>query len=403
MASVSKRKSDAARERGRGKWTMYWIGEDGKRKSKVGTTDKAESMKIALRLESEAKSIREGTLDPSDRSRRLASLRSVADHVADYAKDLKAKGDTEKHVKRIKSVLLRLFDDASVDNIGDLAPDRIRASIGRMRVIPKKEGKATRPISARTKNLHLTTVKSFANWLYDNNRLKEHPRGLMKLTPYSEKEDRRHVRRALTKDELARLFEAAKQGTPVEGNRGPRKEGRVLANVRWLTGPERAALYRLAMGTGFRANELRTLTPECFRLDGPEPDITLDPKNEKNSAGTCQPITRELADQFRPFLEGKEPGKPVLNIPIKTAQLLRIDLAKAGIPYRDGEGKVADFHALRGSYITHLIMDGVNPKIVQALARHSTITLTLDRYTSLDADDKRAGLERRKTPKDGDS
>ena len=31
-----------------------------------------------------------------------------------------------------------------------------------------------------------------------------------------------------------------------------------------MTGLERAALYRIAMCTGFRANEIRHLTPECF-------------------------------------------------------------------------------------------------------------------------------------------
>jgi site-specific recombinase XerD len=35
----------------------------------------------------------------------------------------------------------------------------------------------------------------------------------------------------------------------------------------------------------------------------------------------------------------------------------------------------------------------VNPKIVQKLARHSTITLTLDRYTTVENSDLRKALE----------
>ena len=49
--------------------------------------------------------------------------------------------------------------------------------------------------------------------------------------------------------------------------------------------------------------------------------------------------------------------------------------------YRDHSGRVADFHALRHTFISNLAQGGVHPKDAQALARHSTITLTMDRYT----------------------
>src|SRR5262249_23628336 len=52
-----------------------------------------------------------------------------------------------------------------------------------------------------------------------------------------------------------------------------------------------------------------------------------------------------------------------------------------GIRYRDGEGRVADFHALRHSYITLLERSGVSPKLAQELARHSDIRLTMNVYT----------------------
>jgi hypothetical protein len=44
---------------------------------------------------------------------------------------------------------------------------------------------------------------------------------------------------------------------------------------------------------------------------------------------------------------------------------------------------VFDFHALRNQFISDLARGGVHPKEMQQLARHSTITLTLDRYTKL--------------------
>ncbi len=85
-------------------------------------------------------------------------------------------------------------------------------------------------------------------------------------------------------------------------------------------------------------------------------------------------------------------------MPEKTAEMLRADLIRAGIPYEVG-GKVADFHALRGSFITNLVRSGANIKAVQKLARHSTITLTMDTYTTIDDDEMRkatgGGLMRR--------
>ncbi len=45
------------------------------------------------------------------------------------------------------------------------------------------------------------------------------------------------------------------------------------------------------------------------------------------------------------------------------------------------------------SFITSLVMGGVNPKVAQVLARHSDIQLTMDTHTKIGADDQRAGLD----------
>ena len=63
--------------------------------------------------------------------------------------------------------------------------------------------------------------------------------------------------------------------------------------------------------------------------------------------------------------------------------MLRPDLEAAKIRYVTHAGQ-ADFHALRHTYVTSLANAGVKPKALQTLARHSTITLTLEHYTHLD-------------------
>jgi integrase len=283
-----------------------------------------------------------------------------------------------------------VLEDAAVASVAEMAPDRIQEALGRL--------KARR--SARTCNHALGGVKAFATWLEHSNRIAEVPRGLLKIPKYNEEADRRLVRRAITEEELARLLAAAEGGPTLVASR----PGRGRRPDAWITGPQRATLYRLAMGTGFRADELRTLTPERFALDGPEPSITVLACYAKNGREAAQPITRELAAGLRPYIASCEPGRPVIPVPEKTAKMLRVDLAAAGIPCgtRGGARRgVVDFHALRHSYITHLIRRGVNPKVVQALARHSTITLTLDRYTHLDGGDIRGALEGGGPPGDG--
>ena len=74
--------------------------------------------------------------------------------------------------------------------------------------------------------------------------------------------------------------------------------------------------------------------------------------------------------------------------------MFRADLAAAGIAPVDEEGRRIDFHALRHTFITHLAQAGVRPKDAQTLARHSTITLTLDRYTHTGLSDVAGAVEK---------
>jgi integrase len=77
----------------------------------------------------------------------------------------------------------------------------------------------------------------------------------------------------------------------------------------------------------------------------------------------------------------------------KAAKMMRADLAAAEIPYRDSAGLVADFHSLRHSAGTWLKDAKVHPKVIQTFMRHSTITLTMDRYVPPSITDQTAALE----------
>lgn len=63
------------------------------------------------------------------------------------------------------------------------------------------------------------------------------------------------------------------------------------------------------------------------------------------------------------------------------------------LAYRDGAGRVVDFHALRHTYISRLVASGANIKVAQELARHSTPTLTLGRYAHIQLVDQTRALD----------
>ena len=177
---------------------------------------------------------------------------------------------------------------------------------------------------------------------------------------------------------FARFIEATAAGTPFRG----------------LTGPDRLVLYTLAANTGLRAGELASLTPGSFNLTAFPATVTVEAAYSKRRRKDVQPLRPDVADMMRDHLKGCPKGKPVWpgTWHSRAAEMLRQDLAAAGIPYQDEAGRFFDFHAMRGQFISLLAASGVHPKVAQVLARHSTITLTMDYYTHLDVLDVTGAL-----------
>ena len=266
---------------------------------------------------------------------------------------------------------------AKARRIDDLTPSRVQGALKAVR-----DGDAEhRGVSLRSLHHYTRAVKGFSRWLWRDGRSREDT--LAHLTSPNPDADRRHARRPLSPEEQAKLIQAAATG-PV---------------VLRMAGCDRAALYRVALGTGFRANELRSLTHESFRLEDDPPTIAVAAAYSKHRRDDVQPIRTDLADLLKPWLASRPAGKPVFGRLTKhTNLLIQSDLARAGLPYRDASGKVADFHALRHSYVTALAKTSAPVKTVQTLARHSTPTLTLGVYTHIGMADQSAALNALPSP-----
>ena len=94
------------------------------------------------------------------------------------------------------------------------------------------------------------------------------------LTGLNVKLDRRHDRRNLTAEELVNLLNVT-SASPVRHRLG---------------GQSRAMLYRVAMETGLRRKELRSLTPDCIDLESETPVIVVQSTDTKNRKPTVQAI-----------------------------------------------------------------------------------------------------------------
>ncbi len=203
----------------------------------------------------------------------------------------------------------------------------------------------------------------------DKGRIRSDPtRGLHRLNV---EEDRRLKRRALTDEEAQRLIDAAFP-----------QHARLSAG---LSGKDRSAMYTLAQRTGLRRKELRSLTPGSFDLDSDPPTVQVEAKNSKRRKNDVLPLPADVAETMRTYLATRPPQKPLWpgGWWHRSAEMLRLDLADAGIEPVDNAGRVLDFHGQRTTFITALARAGVTPATAQKLARHSDINLTLGTYTRL--------------------
>jgi integrase len=369
-----------------------------------------------------------GVTDPFE----AHNARPLAEHVEDYRRHLLAKGDCSEHVSKTDARIRAVLDGTRAVFVGDLSASAVAEFLGDLRRDPprpelprgkewltkaellaalgdcrpaalarvvRREGLAARGtgkarryhasaaellqdlccrgMGIATSNGYTLAIKGFAKWLVRDRRMAADP--LVSLSCLNAKLDVRHGRRALPEDELRTLLTAARDSTvAVEG----------------LTGVDRGWLYAVAMAAGFRASELASLAPESFRLGADPPLVIVRAAYTKNRQQAEQPLPPDLAAALGPYLDGKPAGLPVWpgTWPDRAAEMLRQDLAPAGIPYRDGEGRVCDFHSLRHSFVSLLARSGIHPKMAQTLARHSTITLTMDVYSHLSLHDAGAAV-----------
>ena len=368
---------------GKSKYVIFYHDENGKRHKKTGATDKQVTERIARDIENRIALRREGVVDPKAEAYRDHDASPLADHIADWQADLIARGHTVKHadhtsnrVRRLATVLLGLSPEAFDPR--RLAPSergnmtaKLVAAIARARLstltADAVQGALARlrdaGSSLQTCNHYRAAVRAFSKWLYKTHRTREDL--LRGVSGFNAKEDRRHDRRTVALEELRTLIDAAETGPDIAD----------------MVGPARALCYRLAVGTGLRYAEIASISPGSFDWKASPATVTVAAGYTKNGQPATLPLPPDLAADLAAYVATVAPGTAVFRLPVeKGAKMLRADLARAGIAYRDASGLVFDFHALRCQCATLADQAGVTPRVVQKLMRHSSLELT-GRYT----------------------
>jgi integrase len=387
MASIFKRHKS-------GRWIIEFTDHDGVRRNKSShTTDHRVAQQIANEIEAAVAQRRAGLVDPRAEAAANDARRPILEHVDAFEAVMRARGRTAEHVATTAQLVRRVLDAAKVTRLPELTASRVQTAIDEIRIKgalprakpkpPKKRRKPAanatdpeaieampvttppEPLSNRTSNKLAVAIKSFSHWLVRDGRMVADP--LASVTLRNLAVDRRRRRRALTADESRKLIAAA--------NRSP--------NVLGLSGPDRAMLYRLAVGTGFRVSELASLRRESFDLAGEPPTVTVAAAYAKSRREDRQPLQAELAKVVAAWLPSRSPFRPlfdVVRLAEKSARMIRTDLATAEIDEIDAEGRVIDFHALRHTFVTAVVNSGASPKECQTLARHADPSLTFKVY-----------------------
>jgi len=416
-------------------WHIRYKTAAGKWASEKGFTDEQATHRRALEIEQGIRAELRGDVDPYA----VEKKRPIGEHVADFVQDLLRKNNTAQYVRDTGRNIERIIEACQFQTIADLNRTRVEEWLERERhcgadlpdeaptnkaarsyqeialhfgvtvhavTLWRKQGAPIRAreknaleavrkwrrdrmagcatMSIQTRNHYVTAIKQFGRWLVRERRLRDNPFAFLSLQ--DTKTDRRHDRRALSIEEFGRLIDAASGGPTIEG----------------LTGPDRAMLYVLAGWTGYRRKELASLTLRSFDLDASPPSVTIEACYSKNRRRDSCPLHRVVVDRLKTWLAGKpelQGDAPLFRLRTarghwrKTSMMMRLDLSRAGLPYRDEDGLYADFHANRHTFISNLARAGVPLIMAQKLARHSDPKLTANVYTHLQLSDKAAAID----------
>jgi len=296
----------------------------------------------------------------------------VPDLIARYLAYMQNQDLSDAHCSNVAYRLRTVTEACGMQELTDLSQETLAEYLATRR----KAG-----LSIQTSNHYLAAMKAFGAWCetLGDDAVATNPFRFMHAL--NANKDRRHTRRAITREEFFRLLESVERGNRLHGGCSP---------------SERLAIYHMAAMTGLRAGELGKL--RCGDISENATCVVLRPEITKNGKSGSQPLPNGLQLRMKQWVCGSAPNTPLFpNFRAnQAARMLRRDLADAGIDYEHA-GEVFDFHSFRYYYASRLGESHAAPKVAQQLMRHANADLTMH-YTQTDDQQRREAVERVESP-----
>jgi integrase len=312
----------------------------------------------------------------------------IEDHLEAYRQSFADRGHTDRQAREVTARCQSACTGCKFRALPDLRADKLAAWLTRNRELGTRQAGG---FGTQTSNHYLAAMKAFAAWCVRTNRLQANP--FASTQKLNVETDLRRNRRAFTDEEVAYLLEHTANDI----------------DYREMSGADRCVVYKIALYTGLRAGEIWSLNRDSFYLDSTAHHIIVEAGYSKRRRKDRIPIHPALLEVLKPWLQNRKakhlwPARWI-NFDCSARSIggdmrrARASWIKAGgdpessfLRKRDQHGNDLDFHSLRHTFITRLVASGVAPAIAQKLARHSTIALTMNRYTHLSEAETDAGL-----------
>ena len=264
--------------------------------------------------------------------------------LASFIENQRSTGHNEKYVRQQENHLKRVFDYCRW------------VTIDEMNIEGFEEWRSKAYMTANTKNHYLASLSCFAQWAFIRKYLGDNPfRRCQKIKVFEPLQ----TRRALRQEEISRLLERSKN--PV--------------------------LYAVALSTGLRKGELEKLTWGDIDLN--RKFVRVRASISKNRKLAYLPLSAEVIKKLTKYKGAANAADLVFG---RIGERWKADFARADIEIY-GINERCDFHSLRKTFITLLAAGGVNPRVVQELARHSNYNLTSKIYTDMGILETKSALE----------
>jgi len=257
---------------------------------------------------------------------------------------LKSKGCITQHITATIRHIENFAKQYNIEMLSEIKQDNVEKWI-----VEQKESNK----SPRTINGYILSLKTLLNWCVVTNRLKKNP--LTSFKNLNEAIDIRKKRRALTEEEVKRLYDAAEHRKRhiFSGETDCRKRST-------FSGKEARLIYMTLVNTGFRSAELASI--KVYQINFEKCYIELHAENEKRRKGTRQPISKQFAEILQTWVKDtnkKETDFLFNYTPRQLINSFKCDCKFANIAHKQTDGRSIDIHSLRKTYGTMLARAGV--------------------------------------------